>query len=102
MKNKLRFIMPRLIGATAVAGIAALVITTLFKLLLGLTLLAGGIAIIARSIGRGRRQLGQYRQDEMPGLGNRNVFGSSSVWAGTVQPVNRCATQKGTSIVPIS
>ncbi len=102
MKNKLRFIMPRLIGATVAAGLAALVITTVFKLLLGLTLVAGTITLIARSFGKRRIQLGQYGQDAMPGLGNRNAFGNSSVWASPIQPVNGYANQKGTSIVPIN
>lgn len=101
MKNKFRFIMPRLVGATVAAGLAALVITTVFKLLLGLTILAGAITLIARSISR-RHQLGQYRQDAMPGLGDRNVFGNSSVWANPVQSVTGYATQKETSIVPIN
>ena len=101
MKNKLRFIMPRLAGATVVTGLAALVITTLFKLLLCLTLLAGGIALLARSFGRRRQQLGQYEHDAMPGLGNRNAFDNSRQWNSPIQPVNGYATQKGTSIVPI-
>lgn len=102
MKNKIRFIMPRLIGATVVTGLAALVVTTLFKLLLGVTLLAGAITLIARSFGRHRKQSGLYGQDAMPGLGNRSAFGNSSIWASPVQPVTGYAIQKGTSIVPIN
>jgi len=37
MKKRIGFIMPRLVGATLIAGVATLVVTTLFKLLLGLT-----------------------------------------------------------------
>jgi hypothetical protein len=37
MKRRMGIIMPRLIGATIVVGIAAFVITTLFKLLLGVS-----------------------------------------------------------------
>lgn len=101
MKNKLRFIMPRLIGATVAAGLAALVIATVFKLLLGLTLLAGVTTLIARSLGRRRLQLGQYGQETMPGLSNRNAFDNSSVWASTVKPANDYAAKQGSSIVPI-
>jgi len=41
MKNKLRFILPRLIVLTAIAGIATLIIGTIFKLLLFGTVLFG-------------------------------------------------------------
>ncbi|WP_312191913.1 hypothetical protein [Sphingobacterium sp.] len=41
MKNKLRFILPRLIALTAIAGLATLIIGTIFKLLLFGTVLFG-------------------------------------------------------------
>jgi len=102
MKNKLRFIMPRLAGATIAAGLAALVITALFKLLLSLTLLAGAITVIARAIGRRQRLSGQYGQNAMPGFSKWNAFGNSSAGAAPIQPVSGYATPKGTSIVPIN
>lgn len=101
MKNKLRFIMPRLAAATVVAGLAALVITTLFKLLLGFTFLAGGVTLFTRAFAGRRQHSRQYDQGVIPDLGNRNTFGNSKAWAGPVQPINAYATQKGTSIVPI-
>lgn len=95
MKNKFRFIMPRLVGATVVAGLAALVIVTVFKLLLGVTILAGAIAIIARSFSKGHEQLAQYPQGALPD------FSNGSAWGGKIQPVTGYSTTKGTSIVPI-
>lgn len=95
MKNKLRFIMPRLIGATIVAGVFALVIATVFKLLLGLTVITAAIAMIARSLGKSREQLAQYPQGAMAD------FGNGSAWNRTIQPVGGYSTSSGTSIVPI-
>lgn len=102
MNNKLRFIMPRLAGATAAAGLAALVITIVFKLLLGLTLLAGAITLIARSIARRRKLSGQYGQNAMPGFGKWNALSNSNAGINPIQPVSGYATQKGTFIVPIN
>lgn len=102
MKNKLRFIMPRLAGATAAAGMAALVIITLFKLLLSLTLLAGAITLTARSFARRQKQSGLYGQHTIPNFGNWKEFGNSSAGASSIQPVAGYATQQGTSIVPIN
>lgn len=53
--------MPRLIGATVIAGIAALVITTLFKLLLGITVLAGIAFIIGKkAFGKRGQMMPEY------------------------------------------
>jgi len=101
MKNKIGFIMPRLIGATVIAGVAALVVTTLFKLLLGLSLLAGAATLVIRSIGKQRNRLLQYGQGEMPAFANRGSFGNSSAAANSIHPVAGFATQKQTIIVPI-
>jgi len=101
MKNKIRFIMPRLIGATVIVGIAALVVTTLFKLLLGLSLLAGAVTLVVRSISKQRNRLLQYGQGEMPGFGDRAAFSHGSVGINSIQPVAGFASQKETTIVPI-
>jgi hypothetical protein len=102
MNNKLRFIMPRLAGATAAAGLAALVITAVFKLLLGLTLLAGAMTLIARSIAGRRKLSGHYGQDAMPDFGRWNAVGNSNAGINPIQLVSGYATRKGTSIVPIN
>lgn len=102
MKNKLRFIMPRLAGATAAAGFAALIITTVFKLLLGLTLLAGIATLIARSISKRRRVSGQYGHDAISGFDKWNAFGNSSEGVHPIQSVTGYATRERTSIVPVN
>ena len=103
MKKKMSFIMPRLIGATLVAGLAAFIVTTLFKLLLGVTLLAGAITLVARKVGSSRRKwMARYGQQPMPGFANRNAFANDNPWANNIQPIKNYATQKGTSIVPIN
>jgi len=63
MKKRIGFIMPRLVGATLIAGVATLVVTTLFKLLLGLTLVAGVVTLVIRSMTSQGKRLG-YGQGE--------------------------------------
>lgn len=86
--------MPRLIGATVVVGIAAFIIGTLFKLLLGATLLAGAISLIGRRIGK--RQAGLADQNLQPVFNNAN--GSISARG----PWNSAAFQKSATIVAIN
>lgn len=56
MKNKLRFILPRLIVLTAIAGLATLIIGTIFKLLLFGTVLFGIGSFAAARMRRRDRQ----------------------------------------------
>ena len=103
MKKKLGFIMPRLIGATVLVGLAAFVITTLFKLLLGITLIAGAITLIARKASSRRKKwIAQYGQGAVPDFGNRNTFGNNRGWANQMQPISGHAAPKGATIVPIN
>ncbi len=102
MKNKMQFIMPRLIGATVVVGVAALIIGTLFKLMLGFVLLGGIITLISNKVGRRREQyLAGYGQHEMPGFGRMNNFGNNNPLTNKMQPINKAA-QKSTTIIPIN
>ena len=102
MKHKMLFMMPRLVGATIVVGAAALIISTLFKLLLGLTLIGGVITLIASKAGwRRNRLMAQYGQDELPGLGRRTALGNTGFWGSPVTSVSQ-GIQKGTTIVPIN
>lgn len=49
MKNKIRFIIPKLLGVTLVVGLLSFVIGLLFKLLVAATILsAAGIFIVSR------------------------------------------------------
>jgi hypothetical protein len=56
MRNSFRFIFPRLIGATVILGVAALLITILFKLLIGLVLIAG-VVLLVKSVAGSRRHV---------------------------------------------
>lgn len=94
MKRKLRFIMPRLIGATVITGLAALVITTLFKLLLGITVLAAVISIAGRKLGRRRQLMAQAQQS----FGNGYTPANSAPWANGFAG----ASQKASTIVPVN
>lgn len=96
MKKKMRFIMPRLIGATVVLGIAAFIITTLFKLVLGVTILVAVVGLVARKIGR-RKQQGLDGQN---GAGNMQQF-SDNFFGAQVQPIRQQAQGRST-IVPIN
>jgi len=102
MKNKFGFIMPRLIGATVIVGVAALVVTTLFKLLLGLSLLAGAVTLAIRSIGKQSSRLLQYEQGKMTAFANPGNFGNTSTTSNPIKPVEGFASQKSTTIVPIN
>jgi len=94
--------MPRLVGATVVVGAAALIISTLFKLLLGLTIIGGVITLIAQKAGRRRNRLmAQYGEDAwLPGLGKRNALGND-FWGSQRIAVGQSA-QKGATIIPIN
>ena len=99
MKNNLRFIFPRLIGATVVVGLASLILVTLFKLLLGV-LLIGGVATLAmrmagkRNPGLGNGRYGRFAQGGIGPMSHGNQ------WGGPVT-VNTNYAQKQT-IVPIN
>lgn len=96
MKNNFRFIFPRLIGATLVVGLAAFVITTLFKLMLGVVLIGGVVALIRRAAGRNQM---------MPAHNSNGQFGNSEVinieggnpWAARANAVHNTST-----IIPIN
>src|SRR3954454_25166741 len=101
MKNRIGFIMPRLIGATAIAGVAALIVTVVFKLLLGLCLLAGAATLVFRLISKQSKRLLNYGQGEMTGYGNWGNFGQSSAAANSIRPVAGFAKRKEATIIPI-
>lgn len=102
MKNKLRFLLPRLIGATIIAGVASFLMFTIFKLLLGITLLAAGVTLIGRSIGRRRdRQFRFQQQQGAPAFGESGHFSKPAPWNGGQMRPFAPAQQRGT-IVPIN
>ena len=97
MKNNFRFIFPRLIGATVIVGAASFIMITLFKLMLGVLLIGGVVAIFRRMAGRSHARMasGQFKQHNTFG-----PFSNQNHWAGGVT-VNANSAQKLT-IVPIN
>lgn len=105
MKKRMGFIMPRLIGATIVVGIAAFIITTIFKLLLGVTLLAGIVTIISRkAFGRRRHMMaaGYGPQNPFNEYGYTNAMRGNDAWSNQSSSFGRPASQKAATIVPIN
>ncbi|MBE9461584.1 hypothetical protein ACFP1I_02300 [Dyadobacter subterraneus] len=96
MKNNFRFIFPRLVGATLVVGLAAFVITTLFKLMLGLVLIGGIVTLIRRAAGRNQMMAAHIRNGQ---FGNNEVINidGGNPWAASTNPVHATST-----IVPIN
>ena len=88
MKNKINFLLPRLVGATILVGLISIVIATVFKLLFGLALIAG-IARIAA--GRRSKFLKENEQLAFSPIKNfqepTNVFGRNQSIS-TIVPIN--------------
>src|SRR4051794_38877682 len=101
MKNRIGFIMPRLIGATVIAGVATLIVATVFKLLLGLSLLAAAATLVIRLISKQSKPLLNYGQGEMPPFANWGNSGNSSPATSSIHPVAGFATSKEATIIPI-
>ena len=97
MKNNFRFIFPRLIGATVIVGLASLIMVTLFKLMLGILLIGGVVAIFRRIAGKNHPGFSNGHFGE-----NHNFVSVSNhhQWADRVT-VNANPAQKVT-IVPIN
>lgn len=92
--------MPRLLGATVAVGVAALIIGTLFKLMLGLVIIGGIATLISHKVSKHREEwLAQYGQNTIHGFGGRDGLGNNP-WANKMQPINNA--QKATTIVPIN
>ncbi|MEO6685099.1 MAG: hypothetical protein ABIN24_04010 [Dyadobacter sp.] len=96
MKNNIRFIFPRLIGATLVVGLAAFVITTLFKLMLGLVLIGGVVMLIKRAAGRHQMVPAHIRNSQFGTNEVINIEGGNP-WAARANAVHSTST-----IVPIN
>ncbi|MCF0054983.1 hypothetical protein [Dyadobacter sp. CY356] len=96
MKNNFRFIFPRLIGATLVVGLAAFVVTTLFKLMLGVVLIGGVVAMIKRATGRHRMMPAHIRNGQFGHNEMINIEGGNP-WEVRANAVHNTAT-----IVPIN
>lgn len=95
MKNKIRFILPRLIGLTVLAGLLALVIGLIFKLLLVGTLLAGAGMFIASRFKK--RQAAMIGNERRKGIAPAYYEMSSSA----IRPQYSAADSADYAIIPI-
>ena len=96
MKNKIRFILPRLIALTAVAGLATLIIGAVFKLLLVASILFG-IGSFAMAKMR-RREMGSFKMNAAPI--QPNVYSERRTNVGIV-PLHKQQRVKNATIVPV-
>src|SRR4051794_8619195 len=101
MKNKIGFVMPRLVGATVFAGVATLIAVTVFKLLLAITVLAGVISLVARLARKQENRLLKYGRDHGAAFGNWGGFGNRGPATNSIRPFGGFANPKEATIVPI-
>ncbi|WP_293954603.1 hypothetical protein [Sphingobacterium sp. UBA7855] len=96
MKNKLQFILPRLIVLTAIAGLATLIIGTIFKLLLFGTVLFGIVTFAAARMRRRDRRA--FQLDAAPVRPNVQRHYDTVV---AIVPLNAKRRSKKSTIVPV-
>jgi len=101
----MKFILPRIIGLTAIAGIAALLMTAIFKVLLLTSIAAIVVTLVGRRFGRRRQMMEQYAMQgqqgfgQMPG-GPESYYGQSPFHRNDVSPVYN--KQRSSAIIPIN
>ncbi|WP_293942579.1 MULTISPECIES: hypothetical protein [unclassified Sphingobacterium] len=96
MKNKVRFILPRLIALTVVAGLATLIIGAIFKLLLVASILFGiGSLAMAKIRQREMRSPKMDKAPIYPGMS------SASRKNGPIVPLHKQQRVKNATIVPV-
>lgn len=96
MKNKIQFIIPKLIGATLVVGLLSFVIGLLFKLLVAITILsAAGIFLVTRM--RNEKSQKRLRQQWNPISPN---FGTD--FSAPVRPASTEVQRTHLAIIPIN
>lgn len=97
MRTNLHFIFPRLVAAMLIVGLASFILFTLFKLLLGLLLIGGIVAVIKRIAGRTHSELNMNPYETYNRFSSIN---GGNPWTESVS-VNAIPVQK-TTIVPIN
>jgi hypothetical protein len=63
MNNKMKFILPKLLGVTLLAGAAVFILSLIFKLLFAGLILAGIGTFIAKMIGKKRERAMEYEKN---------------------------------------
>lgn len=95
MRHNKRYILPKLIGVTVIAGVATLVIGMIFKLLLLGSIVAGIATVVASKLRRkGQRHFIAYEQDLPLSFDTRNDY--------AVKPSYHNARKENIAIVPIN
>ncbi|AVF47595.1 hypothetical protein CMT89_01160 [Elizabethkingia anophelis] len=97
MKNKMRYILPKLIGVTVIAGLATLIIGMVFKLLLAVTLIAGIGTLVASKFRRRRERYFEPYHENLP-IG----FNPSNNSEFAVRPNYRNSRTENIAIIPIN
>ncbi|MFU1855879.1 hypothetical protein ACK8HY_02550 [Sphingobacterium sp. NGMCC 1.201703] len=96
MKNKIRFILPRLIALTVIVGLASLIMGAIFKLLLVATILFGiGSFAMAKMRRREMRSFKMHKAPVHPGMYSASRTNSAIV------PLHKQQRVKNATIVPV-
>ncbi|MCS4303656.1 MULTISPECIES: hypothetical protein [unclassified Chryseobacterium] len=74
MNNKIKFILPRLLGITIVVGAAVLILSIVFKLLLAGLVLTGIGMFVAKMMGKRHEKQIAYGKETMEFLPYSNTF----------------------------
>jgi len=96
MKNKLQFIIPRLLVVTAVVGIVSLIIGAIFKILLLATILFSIGALVFSKIRKRKMQEGY-----MPAFARQNEQYYLPQKQQAIVPVQYASTTRKPTIIPI-
>lgn len=100
MNNKLGFILPRIMGAAVIAGLGAMALFIIFKLLIGLAVVGSIGFLVMKAIRRHRGHYGQQQYGMMP---YRNDFGRMKAEAPSPFGMGQMHQMQRTSgIIPIN
>lgn len=101
----MRFIFPRVLALTAIVGLAALVLSLLFKVLIGATIIMGIVFAVRRSFRRHYDNYMPYGPMHMQGNEyGRGMFGNSNTVTAFRNPWQQAAYnhQQPSGIIPIN
>lgn len=97
MRHNKRYILPKLIGITIIAGVATLIIGTIFKLLLLGSIVAGIGTLITSKLRRREQRNFQAYEKDLP-----LNFNPKSDYDFAVKPSYRNARKENIAIIPIN
>jgi len=97
MKNKFRIILPKLLAATVLLGIATLIIGTIFKLVLLATLASGIVAFVASR----RRKKRTSESSENKAIFPYPMYAVYRQQQSAIVPMHHMSQENRKTIVPI-